>query len=173
MVIVYADGFDPFFGDTSIDPGQVTTFDVWLIRGGVPSGPSLRGHVYQNTFYPTFAPVPVPGARVVLQTEPIPGTDPPGVLFETQRGGTGYYEFAEIPAGRMSSGPPLKDSRHRIGYRSGSRPESHIPGCRPPTDLLGRGRTLWDGLFGQPKRPERSTPRAPGSFGRGHGQAGA
>ncbi|MCA9434760.1 MAG: carboxypeptidase regulatory-like domain-containing protein, partial [Candidatus Omnitrophica bacterium] len=101
-VTVIAEGYLPAIQYTHLPSGQTTVVNFYLekIGGSDPTG--LYGKVTQWTPYPTFAPVPVPGAHIYLEPLfplPLPPTGPIPYVLDTVTDDQGNYRFPNLEPG--------------------------------------------------------------------------
>jgi len=105
-VIAIADGFLPAVQFIHLPAGQASVLNFWLESSGGNENAGLYGMISQWTPYPTFAPVPVEGAHIVL--EPLfplpldPTTGPFPYLLETKSDERGNYRFPNLAPGPYS-----------------------------------------------------------------------
>jgi protocatechuate 3,4-dioxygenase beta subunit len=97
-LLVVADGFEPGVGLVEIRNGETTVQDFFLNPSGGGGGEghsSLAGMVTGHSDNPTFAPIWIANAAVILVPAIDPGTgikvDGPGLTTHTN--GDGHYEF--------------------------------------------------------------------------------
>ena len=108
VVVVLAGGYEPAVDEITIEPGDLGVLDFWLVPHEVPHEVGLSGQVTEHTEFPTFAPVPIPGALVRIEfVDPMPldqtvGTQnvvlPP--VYTTRTDDRGIYSFSDLIPGR-------------------------------------------------------------------------